>query len=94
MIVPGTISGWKSPPVARVASFEPHERFIDNDNQIAQDALFSFEKRIVPITIANTIDEVLIIYKDTTFGSSQLVSDRLIQEISQKQTKNYNEVDP
>ena len=94
MIVPGTIPGWKAPPVARVASFEPHERFIHNENQIAQDALFRFEKGIVPITIANTNDEALTIYKDTTLGLSQLVSDRLIQEINQKQTKNYNEVDP
>ena len=94
MTVPGTIPGWKVPPVARVALFEPHECFIDNENQIAQDALFSFEKRIVPITIANTNDEVLTIYKDTTLGSYQLVSDRLIQEISQKQTKDYNTVDP
>ena len=94
MIVPGTISGWKVPPVARVALLEPHERFIGNENQIAQNALFSFEKGIVPITIANKNDAVLTIYKDTTLGSSQLVSDRLIHEINQKQTKKYNEVDP
>ena len=94
MIVPGTIPGWKAPPVARVALFEPHERFMDNENQIAQDALFSFEKGIVPITIAKTNDEVLTIYEDTTLGSSQLVSDRLIQEINKTQMKNYNEVDP
>ena len=74
--------------------FEPHERFIDNENQIAQDALFGFEKGIVPSTIAKTNDEVLTIYKDTLLGSSQLVSDRLIQEINQKQNKNYNEMDP
>ena len=59
MTVPGTIPGWKAPPVARIALFEPHERFIDSENQIAQDALFSFEKRIVPITIENTKDEVV-----------------------------------
>ena len=47
MIVPGTIPGWKAPPVARVASLEPHERLINNENQKAQDALFTFEKRIV-----------------------------------------------
>ena len=82
------------PPVARVALFEPHERFINTENQKAQDALFSFEKGIVPITIANTNDEVLTIYKDTTLESSQLVSDRLIQEINRKQMKNNNEVDP
>ena len=70
MIVPGTIPGWKALPVARVALFEPHERFIDNENPIAQDALFSFEKGIVLITIANTNDEVLTIYKDKTLGSS------------------------
>ena len=87
MIVPGTIPGWKAPSVARVVLFEPHERFIDSENKIAQDALFKFEKGIVPITIANTNDEVLTIYKDTTLGSSQLVSDRLIQEINQKQMK-------
>ena len=69
MIVPGTIPGWKAPPVARVALSEPHERFIGYENQIAKDALFSFEKGIVPITIANTKDEVLTIYKDTTLGS-------------------------
>ena len=79
MIVPGTIPGWKTSPVARVVLFEPHERFIDNENQIAQAALFSFEKGILPITIANTNDEVLTIYKDTTWGSSELVPDRLIQ---------------
>ena len=75
--------------------FEPRERLIDNENQIAQDALFSFQKGIVLITIANTNDEVSTIYKDTTLGSSQsqLVSDRLIQEINRKQMKNYNEVD-
>ena len=94
MIVPDTYPGWKVPPVARVALFELHEHFINNENQKAQDALFSFEKGIVPITIANTNDEVLTIFKDTTLGSSQLVSNRLIQEVNQKQMKNYNEVDP
>ena len=93
VIVPGTIPGWKAPPVARVVLFEPHERFIDNENQVAQDALFSFEG-LVPITKAKTNDEVLTIYKDTTLGSFQLVSDRLIQEINQKSMKNSNEVDP
>ena len=38
--------------------------------------------------------EVLTIYKDTTVGSSQLVSDCLIQEINRKQMNNYNEVEP
>ena len=66
MIVPGTNPGWKAPPVARVVLFEPHERFKYNENQMAQDALFSFEKGIVPITIANTNDDVLTICKDTT----------------------------
>ena len=94
MIVPGTIPGWEAPPMARVALFEQHERFIDNENQVAQDALFSFEKGIIPITIANTNDAVLTIHKDTILGSSQLVSDCLIQEINQKSKKNYNEVDP
>ena len=74
--------------------FEPLDSFIDNEKQIEQDALFSNEKGIVPTTIANTKDEVLTIYKDTTLGWSHLVSDRLIQEINQKQMKNYNEVDP
>ena len=74
--------------------FEPHERFIDSENQIAQNALFNFEKAIVPITIANTDDEILTIYKDTTLGSTQLVSYRLIQEKNQKQMKINNEIDP
>ena len=94
MVVPGTILGWKAPPVARVALFEPNECFIDNENQIAQDALLSFEKRRILITISKTNDEVSTIYKDTTLGLSQLVSDRLIQEMHQKPMKDYNTVDP
>ena len=94
MIVPGTFPGWKAPPVARVVLFEPHKYFKKNENRIAQDALFSFEKGTVPITMANKYDEVLTIYKDTTLGSSQLVSDRLIQEVNQKQMKDYITVDP
>ena len=90
MIQPGTIPGWKVPPVGRVALSELHERFIYIENQKAQDALFSFDKRIVPITIANTNDEALTIYKDKTLGSSQQVSDRPIREVNQKQRKNYN----
>ena len=84
-IEPGTVPGWKAPPVARAALFEPPERFINNENQIAQDALFKFEKGLVLITIANTNDKVSAIYKDTTLGSSQLVSDSLIEEIKWKQ---------
>ena len=56
--------------------------------------MFSFEKGIVPITIANTNDELLTIYKDTTLGPSQLISNCLIQDVNHKQTKKYNEVDP
>ena len=92
--MPGKIPGRKAPPVARVALFETHKRFINNENQIAEVALFSSEKGIVPITIANTNDEVLTTYKDTTLGSSQLVSDRLIQEVNQKQMEDYDTVDP
>ena len=51
MNIPGTIQVWKTPPVAIVALFEPHEQITDNENQTAQDALFAFEKAIVPITI-------------------------------------------
>ena len=94
MIVPDTVPGWKAPPVARVSLFEQHERFINKENRIAQDALFKFEKGIVPITMANTNVEVSAIYKDTTLGSSQLVSDRLIQEVNHKQVETYNEKKP
>ena len=80
-------------PVAKVALFEPHERFMNNENQKAQEALFSFEKGIVPVTIATTVDEVLPIYKDATSGLSQLVTDRLIHEVNQKQMKDSNTVD-
>ena len=94
MIAPGMIPGQKAPPMARVALFEHHELFKNNENQVAQDALSRLEKGIIPITISNTIDEVLKIYKNTTLGLSQLVSDRLIHEMNQKQTRNCNEVDP
>ena len=94
MIVSGTTPGWKAPLVPKMVLSQPHESFTNNEKQIAQDAMFSFEKGIVPITIANTIDEVSTIYRNTTLGSSQLVSYRLIQEVNQKQVKNYNEVKP
>ena len=44
MIVPSTIPGSKAPPIARVALFEPHERLTNIENQIAEDALFSYKK--------------------------------------------------
>ena len=94
MIVPGAIPGWEAPPIATVRSYALYERFINNENQIAQDALFCFDKGKIPIAVAKTNDEVLTNYKDTTLGSSQLVSDPLIQEKNQKQMKNYNEIDP
>ena len=56
MIVPGKIPSWKAPPVAGFAWFEAHQRFINDKNEIAQDALFSFGKGIVLITLANTND--------------------------------------
>ena len=84
----------KAPPVLRVTSYEQRECFTNNENQIAQVALFNFEKNLVPISVANTNDEALTFYKDTTLGMSKLVSDRLIQEVNQKQTKSFNEVDP
>ena len=61
MFITRTIPGWKATPVARVALFEPLECFLKNENQMEQDALFSFEKGIVAITMANAIDEVLTI---------------------------------
>ena len=90
IIVSGTVIGWRVPPVVRVAL---SERFINNEKRMAQDASFSFEKGMVPITIANKNVEILTIYKDKSLGSSQLVSDRLIQEVNKKQVKNYNKVD-
>ena len=85
-VVPGTVPGWKTSPVVRVALFEPHERFINIEKQIAQDALFTIEKGIA-ITIDKSQDEILTINKDTTLDSSQLVSNRLIQELNRKQTQ-------
>ena len=67
--------------------FELHECFINNENQIAQDAIFSFERRVIYITNANTNDEVLPIYNDKTLRLSQLVSDRLIQGVNQKKNE-------
>ena len=76
----------------RVALFEPHERFIKNESGMTQYALFGFEKKT--FTMATTIDKVLTTNKGTTLGSSKMVSNRLTQEMDQKQTKNYEEVDP
>ena len=65
-----------------------------NIAKTAQDVILSSEKGKVPITIAKTNDEGLTIYKDTTWVSSHLVSDRLRQEVNQKRTKYYKEIDP
>ena len=59
LVAPGTIPGWKGLTVAAVVVFEPHQRLINNECQIAQDALFGFGEGIVPITMANTNDEFL-----------------------------------
>ena len=94
MIVPGTIPGWKALLVARVYLIELREHSINNENEIAPDAMFSFEKGTVPIRIANTNDEVLKFHQDTTLGSSRVVPDRLIQKVYERKTKNYQVVEP
>ena len=93
-IAPGTISGSKAQPVAKVVLFEPDECFINNENQISKHALYILETGKVLIAIANTDYEVLTTYKETTMGPNQLVSDRLTQELYKIQVKEYNGADP
>ena len=94
MIVLGTIPGWKAPPVARVASLNRTSASLIMKVNLDRMHCSVLKEGIFLITIANTKDEVSTIYKHKTMGLSQLVSDRLIQEVNEKQIKDYNTVDP
>ena len=70
-------------PTNRVGPvFEPHERFKVDKEVNADYVLFNFAEETIPVMVTNTVDEAVMIHKNTTLGQSELVATDKNQNIS------------
>ena len=81
-ILPAHIPNWKRPPFHLNAVFEPLEKFTMSENISAPNILFDFSDEMIPVIMTNTTDSEITIYKNTTLGSSEFVSDDIINNVS------------
>ena len=82
LIIPAHIPGWKRPPIELAAVFEPHERFKVDKEVSADHVLFNSSEETSTVMVTNTVDEAVMIHKDTSLGQSELVETDKIQNIS------------
>ena len=54
---------------------------MSEDNSVPN-ILFDFSDGMIPVILINTTDSEITIYKNTTLGSSELVSDEIINNVS------------
>ena len=81
-ILPAHIPNWKRPPFHLNAVFEPLEKFNMSEDISAPNILFDFSDDTIPVIMTNTTDSEITIYKNTTLGSSEFVSDEIINNVS------------
>ena len=80
-LVPALIPDWKQPPIALVALFEPNGRSNGDKALTAPDMLFTYSEDVIPVVIENSGDERVILYKDMTLGTSEIVPKEHIQNV-------------
>ena len=66
MIIPAHIPGWKPPPMQLAVVFEPHERFLVDNDVSANHVFFVFAGEMIPVMVVNSGDEGVMIHKLTT----------------------------
>ena len=81
-ILPAHIPNWKRPFFHLNAVFEPLEKFTMSEDISAPNILFDFSDEMIPVIMTNTTDSEITIFKITTLGSSELVSDEIINFVS------------
>ena len=81
-ILPAHIPNWKRPLFHLNAVFEPLEKFTLSEDISAPNILFDFSDKVIPVNLTNTTDSDVTIYKNTTLGSSELVSEETINNVS------------
>ena len=74
VVVPAFFPDWKRPPIELAAAFEPNERFNGAMALTAPDMFFNLTEDMIPVVIENSVDEPVIVYKDTTLNTSEIVS--------------------
>ena len=78
-VLPAHIPQWKRPPTTLHAIFEPQDRFSPTEDISAPNILFNFSDEVIPIAIENKTAMDKTIYKNTTLGFSEIVSDETLQ---------------
>ena len=81
-ITPAHIPNWKRPPFHLTAAFEPKEKFTMSEDISAPNILFDVSDQTIPVILTSTTDSEITIYKNTTIGSLELVSDEIINNVS------------
>ena len=81
-IIPAYIPNWKRYPIQVCALFEPKDKFEPNNEVSAPNVLFDLTEEVFPIAIDNKTEEEITIYKNTTFGISEIVPEAVTNNIS------------
>ena len=82
-LLPAHIPDWKKPPIPLNAIFEPLEKFNSTRDVVAPNILFNYSEETIPIVFNNTASSDITIYKNTTLGTSEIVSEDCLNNVSQ-----------
>ena len=81
-ILPAHIPNWKNLPFHLNAVFEPLGKFTLSGDISASSIPFDFSDKTIPLILTNKTDSEITIYKNTTLGSSELLSDDIVNNVS------------
>ena len=81
-ILPAHIPKWKKLPFHLNAVFEPLGKFTLSGDISASNIPFDFSDKTIPVILTNKTDSEITIYKNTTLGSSELLSDDIVNNVS------------
>ena len=81
-IIPDHIPLWKRPPIQVCALLETEDKFEPNNDVSAPNVLFDLTEEVIAIAIDNKTEEEITIYKNTTLGFSEIVREKVINNIS------------
>ena len=81
MILPARIQEWQRPLTEMPVLFEPVARISTFKNVVVPTVLFNLAEENVPVTIENTGDEVITVYKNTTLGTSEFFPKKALSHI-------------
>ena len=81
-ILPAHIPNWRRPPVTLNAVFEPQSKFLTENEFFVPNILFNYSEEVIPIALEKKADTDVTIYKNTTFGFSEVIPAGWLNDIS------------